>query len=84
MVMQFSAYLMCMWASAVYVQKKDQNWVNYITLSGVDAPEVTPIVIGPCGSQFSASISSPCCETVHISVKLSRLVVNKKFKKKSL
>lgn len=29
-------------------------------LSGVDAPEVTPIVMGPSGSQFSVSTSSPC------------------------
>lgn len=33
--------------------------VSSTTLSGVEAPEVTPIVIGPSGSQFSASISSP-------------------------
>ena len=51
--------------------------MDYITLSGVEAPEVTPIVIGPSGSQFSASISSPCCQTVHISVKLSLAIVHK-------
>lgn len=29
------------------------------TLSGVEAPEVIPMVIGPSGSQFSFSTSSP-------------------------
>lgn len=29
-------------------------------LSGVEAPEVTPMVMGPSGSQFSVSTSSPC------------------------
>ena len=31
-----------------------------ITLSGVEAPDVTPIVMGPSGSQFSFSTNSPC------------------------
>jgi len=31
-----------------------------VTLSGVDAPDVTPIVMGPSGNQFSFSTSSPC------------------------
>lgn len=69
--MWFSVYPMCtnmLHTSVDYVQKKHLNRVNYITLSGVEAPEVTPIVIGPSGSQFSDSISSPCCQTVQISV----------------
>lgn len=31
-----------------------------ITLSGVEAPDVTPSVMGPSGSQFSFSTNSPC------------------------
>lgn len=31
-----------------------------ITLSGVEAPDVTPSVMGPFGSQFSCSTNSPC------------------------
>jgi hypothetical protein len=31
-----------------------------ITLFGVEAPDVTPIVTGPAGSQFSFSTNSPC------------------------
>jgi hypothetical protein len=30
------------------------------TLSGVDAPDVTPILNGPFGRKFSFSTSSPC------------------------
>jgi len=43
-------------------QKKlwTRDYCSKITLSGVEAPDVTPIVIGPCGSQFSFSTNSPC------------------------
>ena len=33
---------------------------NKITLSGVEAPDVTPIVMGPSGRKFSFSTNSPC------------------------
>jgi len=40
--------------------KWTKDYCSKITLSGVEAPDVTPIVIGPCGSQFSFSTNSPC------------------------
>ena len=33
---------------------------NKITLSGVEAPDVIPIVMGPSGRKFSFSTNSPC------------------------
>ena len=43
---------------------KSNRWrkddCSIITLSGVEAPDVTPIVMGPSGSQFSFSANSPC------------------------
>lgn len=46
-------------------QGKEENEIDEImgkpiTLSGVEAPEVIPIVTGPSGSQFSFSTNSPC------------------------
>lgn len=52
-------------ASALAWRLYDGTWhdmVSKLTLSGVDAPDVTPIVIGPAGSQLSISTNSPCCK----------------------
>ena len=40
-------------------KKQLQMKIHIITLSGVDAPDVTPMVIGPFGRKFSFSTSSP-------------------------
>lgn len=42
--------------------KTSANENKHFTLSGVDAPDVTPIVIGPFGRKFSFSTSSPYCQ----------------------
>lgn len=53
------------------------------TLSGLLAPEVTPILIGPWGNQFSFSTSSPCYSSntgliLWVYLKKSRYNYNKK------
>ena len=40
--------------------KKKFFYCNKITLSGVEAPVVTPIVMGPSGRNFPFSTNSPC------------------------
>ena len=40
--------------------KKTFFYCNKITLSGVEPPDVTPIVMGPSGRKFSFSTNSPC------------------------
>ena len=41
-------------------KKKTFFYCNKITLSGAEAPDVTPIVMGPSGRKFSFSTNSPC------------------------
>lgn len=59
-------------------EHNDKSGSNRFTLSGVDAPEVTPIVMGPFGRKFSFSTNSPCClqeyKKVRKGIRSSKLV----------
>lgn len=55
-----------------------------VTLSGVEAPDVTPSVMGPSGSQFSFSTNSPCYHKFTVKQFNDKYLKENEFKEKQI